>query len=360
MTSNEPSASLPFADIPEAPDTLVTDGRFNFGRFSTPFRVVNPLDAHFGGTRFYKNFRLKEWQHFALVCNTHYLSLALFNAKSLALAQVCIQNVASKTIYFYERLLPPWALSVPSDLTNTQWGISRPGFHIQFENYLPRGLHRIHFDLAAQKGLLAAAGEFTLEDNFHRFRPMEVCLPLPNGGALYSHKNICPLNGSMKLGGQNIEFPAAQSYALSDIHKGYYPYRMTWHWATAGQVNADGQLNGFNLTNNQVSDQNKYNENCLWLNGSLYSLPPVKFHFDKNNIMQPWHITDAAEHAAPCVDLIFTPEVLRRVDIQALVIANRYRGPYGTFSGTIRPQNTDLCIQLNQFRGMCEDFYLRC
>ena len=35
--------------------------------------------------------RLKEREHFALVNDQYYLSVALFNAKSLGLAQVCVR-----------------------------------------------------------------------------------------------------------------------------------------------------------------------------------------------------------------------------------------------------------------------------
>ncbi|MFA6033397.1 MAG: DUF2804 family protein, partial [Myxococcota bacterium] len=93
-------------------DELVTDGRFNLGTYAGVIPSVNPLNARFGGvfgmSRFLRNMRLKEWQHFALVNSSYYISLALFNAKVMGLAQVCIQDREQGKIYFYERKVPPW------------------------------------------------------------------------------------------------------------------------------------------------------------------------------------------------------------------------------------------------------------
>ncbi len=346
-----------FADVPAAPKELVSGGKFNLGRFSSPFSLINPLDVALGAPRFWKNFRLKEWQHFALVSSDYYLSLALFNAKALALAQVCIQDVRSKAIYFYERMTPPWAFKVPADLSDSSFGYKSQGFAVAFENKLSENKHHISFNISAQKGLPAVSGDFTIFDAASRHAPMEVCLPLIGKRAMYSHKNICPLAGSMTLDGAEIPFAAESSYALADIHKGYYPYRMKWHWATAGKVE-EGRLLGFNLTNNQVQDQATYNENCLWLDGALHSLPPVTFAFNQKDILKPWHIAGSGE--AGEVNLTFTPEVVRKVDINAILIANRYRGPFGLFSGHVFLPKAGIDLELKDFRGMCENFYLRC
>jgi hypothetical protein len=58
------------------------------------------------------------------------------------------------------------------------------------------------------------------------------------------------------------------------------------------------------------------------------------------------------------VALTFKPEVIRTVDINALIVKTKYRGPFGSFSGTVYTSGGDL-IKVNDFFGMCEDFYLR-
>jgi len=126
---------------------------------------------------------------------------------------------------------------------------------------------------------------------------------------------------------------------------------MKWHWATGGGRDADGRLIGFNLTDNQVEDQARYNENCLWIAGKRHLLPPVRFEFGARG---PWQMRDASRR----VDVRFEPEVERRVDLNLLVMRSQYRGPCGGFSGHIvddsgEPISVDCCF------GMTEDFYLR-
>ena len=96
----------------------------------------------------------------------------------------------------------------------------------------------------------------------------------------------------MTLGQNRSDFSPPDSYGLIDIHQGYYPMVMKWHWATAGRRSRDGRLVGFNLTDNQVEDQHAYNENCVWRDGRLSPLPPVTFHFDRR---YPFQLADAVE-----------------------------------------------------------------
>ena len=57
------------------------DDSINFGTFRTPFRNANILDAPlyaFPVSGSWKNFRLKEWQHFGIITPTHYFGMVIF------------------------------------------------------------------------------------------------------------------------------------------------------------------------------------------------------------------------------------------------------------------------------------------
>ena len=171
---------------------------------------------------------------------------------------------------------------------------------------------------------------------------------------MYSHKCVVAAEGKLRIDGQEHAFPKDQSYGLIDIHKGFYPFVMKWHWATGARFDDDGGLIGFNLTNNQVVDQRRYNENCLWMNGKRNLLPPVRFSFDRGDPRAAWRVRDDGGR----VDLQFQPAIERNVDLNLLLLRSRYRGPYGSFSGNIladdgTPVPVDGCF------GMAEDFYLR-
>lgn len=340
----------------DTPGELVTRGRFNLGAFKQPFSKVNPLDARLlvPLPRALKNLRLKEWQHFGLANRDYYLSLALFNAKTLALAQVCVYRKNDRRVIFHERKTASWAVRLPATLFDSRAGYRSAGFDLQIENMLSKGHHRIEFHVQGKKSLPEVHGLFTFEENSGECQPLIVCLPLGKRTALYSHKFIGPVEGSLIVDDAVSVFSADNSYGLVDVHKGYYPYVMKWHWATGGGRDARGRLCGFNFTDNQVEDQERYNENCIWQAGGMRLLPPVKFAFDPEDCLKPWTIRDRDGR----VDLTCHPEVVRSVDVNALVIRSRYRAPFGAFSGRIRPEGSET-LAVDGFFGMCENFYLR-
>lgn len=339
-----------------APAELVSEGRFNLGTYGAPIRTLNFTAADLGLPlpAALKRLRLKEWQHYGIAGPEHYLSLALFDAKSLALAQVCLFERRTRRVLFYERQTLSPRLRLPDQIHASRAAYAGRGFRLSVDNGLDAGRHTIELDLAAQADLPPLHGHFTLAEDCGRHRPIEVCLPLSRRAAMWSHKNVVPAEGQLHLRGQRLDFDPATCYGLVDVHKGLYPWVMRWHWATAGGRDRDGRLLGFNLTDNQVADQDSYNENCLWLDGRLHLLPPVRFTFDPAHIMRPWAIRDAAG----AVDLTFVPEALRTVDINALLLVSRYRGPFGSFHGSLA-DSTGERLPIEGSFGMCEDFYLR-
>jgi hypothetical protein len=166
-----------------------------------------------------------------------------------------------------------------------------------------------------------------------------------------------PVTGKLHIGSESISFGDTAQLIIDD-HKGYYPYITRYDWVTGLGRTADNKLIGFNLTNNQVIHQDRYNENCLWLHGQLYPLPPI-------TVTRPqgfkgiWYIRDAHD----MVNLEFTPEVHTSVRVNYLVICSEYEGPYGYFTGYVRKAGSGEKVNISKedkMFGMGEDFYLRC
>ena len=183
---------------------------------------------------------------------------------------------------------------------------------------------------------------------------MVVCNPFNADSVMYSHKCLMPVEGHLQLGGgEDIIFDLNNSQLIIDDHKGYYPYVTTYDWVTGLGQTSEGILIGFNLTNNQVIKQEKYNENCLWLNGQLHPLPPI-------SITRPdgykgiWTIVDKYD----MVNLQFTPVVHTSVNLNYLVICSKYEGPYGYYSGYLRKASGEK-VMIDKMFVMGEDFYLR-
>jgi len=341
--------------IHSAPAELVTQGRFNLGAFKEPFQRINPLEASYGRPfplpKIIKNFRLKEWQHFALTNKQVYISIALFNAKTLALAQISLYVRKDGKINFYERFSTPWSVYLPDTLWDNHTQYSSRGLQIEIQNQLRQGHHKVEFKVRSDKHNPPAQGSFTCLEDLNSTQPIVVCLPLGKHSAMYSHKIVIPIEGKLHIEDRQWTFRPQDSYGLIDIHKGYYPFVMKWHWSTGGGFDQNNQLIGFNLTDNQVQDQERFNENCVWVNGKIHLLPPVKFIFDSNDICQPWTIRDQYG----LVDLCFKPEVLRKVEKNALLIKSRYRAPFGTFWGKFKT-HAGTTVVIEDYFGMSEVF----
>lgn len=339
------------------PKNLVTDGKFNFGTFSSQFRKVNPLEADkplgIWAPGLLLSFRLKEWQAFQLGNSRWFMLAVLYNAKFSALAQFIAYDNEHKKKYFFEKLLPSWEIRVPGSIWDARQSYWDKNCLIELISHLDKGRFYINIQVRGYKELPDIAAHF---ESFHDnglVEPIVVSIPFGENRGMYSHKCLMPMQGSLSIGDEKTEFLRQESFAIMDDHKGFYPYVMKYDWVTAAGFNDRGQLVGFNLTDNQSLDSEKYNENCLWLDGKLNLLPPVKFE-RPDGVEGNWLIRDRYG----MVDLVFKPETMGTIDMNYLVLKVKYWGPFGWCNGFIRDRTGNKVI-INQFFGMGEDKYVR-
>ena len=139
-----------------------------------------------------------------------------------------------------------------------------------------------------------------------------------------------PSEGRIVYNNKSSTFSNTESCIILDDHKGFYPFTMHYDWVTALGFSPTGELQGFNLTDNQIQNPNTYNENCLWLNGTMHSLPPITIA-RPHGVDQTWIIKDHHNQ----VDLTFTPLADVPVKISFGISLVDYHGPTGKFTGHI-------------------------
>ena len=121
--------------------------------------------------------------------------------------------------------------------------------------------------------------------------PSVVSIPMDAHKTLYSQKDLFTVDGYLSWKGKKYLATEA-SMAIIDDHRGYYPFDSHYDWVTTmgyGLVNGEKRKFGFNLTRNQSVDQDNYNENLLWLDGTSSRITPVKFEHITYDL---WRITD--------------------------------------------------------------------
>jgi hypothetical protein len=337
-----------------APERLVDVGRQRLGRFSGPPGKVNLLDAHFGWLpRVLRRFRLKEWQAVQIAGREVFVNFALFDAKLMSLVQAKVYDRTRGEKIVHEWKLRPGAFALADQLLESTTGYRDRRGGLAFVNRLARGRIEIAIDLHATRELPRMIGR--LELHCDRGASHIASLPFSGDVGMYSHKGMFPVAGEFVVGTRTYRLAADDSLALLDDHKGYYPYVMRWDWATSA-VHTGGHSQGFNLTRNQCRDPDRYNENCAWIDDQIGTLPAVEFTREHERAPgERWLIRDRDGR----VDLCFEPTVPGDVNVNAIVVRSRYRGPFGHFTGRLEPDGLP-AITVDRWFGMGEDFNLRC
>ncbi|MGN1042968.1 MAG: DUF2804 domain-containing protein [Christensenellales bacterium] len=213
----------------------------------------------------------------------------------------------------------------------------------------------------ASKSIKENYGEGTIEYEFSLKRlslpcvasiPFSTTRPRP----LYSQKDFFKAEGRLVINGEEM-LSDGDTVAIVDDHRGYYPRRAHYDWVTTmGKCNINGEEKflAFNLTRNQSIDQDKYNENILWLEGKTSILPPVKFtrtveSADFKNYSE-WIIKDEYD----MVNLKFKVYGMNPMILHALVVNIDYYITYGELEGYLRDEDGNKYV-LDGMLGMGED-----
>ncbi|MFT3716545.1 MAG: DUF2804 family protein [Gordonia sp. (in: high G+C Gram-positive bacteria)] len=333
------------------PHTLVDGGHYRCGTYDGPIPVINPLDA--GPVdrapklaRANRNLRLKEWEAFQLGDDDWFVLGAVYNAKTVGLLQVLAVHKESATITRWETKLPSPALHVARGL-NTSSSRGRVGdFRIEIGNRLGDGVVAIdahHPGHAAGRRRterlpsmdLQVTGYCGPDDAAH----LVIVHPFGEDRALYSHKVMMPADGSLIIGGDRVGLGDGRGYLIVDDHHGDYPRPMKYDWVTGIRRTADGVVEGFNLTDNQVLDPAENNENAIWIGNALHRLPPVTVQ-RPHGPWGPWYIRDTAG----AVDVTFTPTVKSTMHVGPRKTLAEYYAPYGWYEGTIHADGASLTV----------------
>jgi hypothetical protein len=308
---------------------------------------------HYPIPRFLKNWRLKEWQAFQFGDERWFFFTALYNAKSFSLANFHAWDRAEKRHFFFQRVLPGGVFHFGEKLERSHVAYRGPRSKIEFAFALDKGHIAIEIEHAYRKPDSRFSGRFLFSTGQKVAAPSAVCLPLGMNRAMYSTKVLMPFEGEFRCSEGDQKFDTPGAMGILDDHKGFYPWRMRYDWVTGFGLDSKGRRAGFNLTDNQVKDQVRYNENCIWINGKVWPLPPVKVTRPKGP-MGEWFIQDTEG----LVDLVFVPEVPNDIRFNLGLLSSDYHGPFGSFRGLLKNGDGDK-VEAERLYGAGEQKYLQ-
>lgn len=347
--------------LADPPPRIVQDGKFVLGCFSGPPELANMLDVekpyHYPVPVWVKDFRCKEWQAFQFGDKRWFFFTALYEGKSFSLVQFSAFDRERGKCFEIKRVMPlgrfeRFGIGDRLDGGTAKYQDRRTT--IQYNFNLSEGFVNVETRCAQGMSGKPFIGSFTFAYNTRQTAPSSVCLPLGLNRAMYSTKALMPMQGWFEAGGERFEFGSPDAMGIFDDHKGYYPYNLHYDWVTGFGQDSRGRRVGFNLTDNQVRDQEIYNENVLWINSRVFPLPPIKVT-RPNGHDKPWHIQDTEG----LVDLIFKPERKNDLKLNMLLAASDYHGPFGSFEGVLRSPDGAEKVDAQGLFGMGEEKHLR-
>jgi hypothetical protein len=249
---------------------------------------------------------------------------------------------------------PAFSVRIAKDLFAGECRFDCRRFSVRIENRLGDGEHRIRLDIEASGNRPAVIGDLVLHEDVAVRQPLVVVLPVEPQRPMYTHKSVCPVSGTVTVGDLRHELDPARDLALLDVQKTYYPYRTFWRWATFAGRDAFGRLLAINLVHNVIEDDERFNENALWVDGILHPLSAARFAFDRNDLSRPWRLrtTDGR------VDLVFTPVGRREGRVNAGVVMSDYKECFGRFDGTVTDAEGNT-YPVDGLRGVAEDHEAR-
>jgi hypothetical protein len=337
------------------PAALVTPaGELTYGVWNAPLQDVDldrarPRLGGIGLPMAAGRLRLKQWQHVCVCLPDLLLTFAIVDTGYLRLSWCHVAPLGGEEAFEHRRMGPHLKARIARALWQDRTELATRGYRIEIANSLAVGEHRVSLAIDRRGALPAISAELRIAHDLSAVEPLVVCLPLGNNRGMYSHKVPLPVSGRLRVGDDERIIDGDDSFAILDIHKAHYPRHTWWNWATLAGRDREGRAVGLNLTRNVCLDEERLNENAVWLEGKLTRLGPARFAFQRHDPLEPWYLTttDGA------VELEFLPRGKRSERIRLGLIRSVFHQPFGRFRGRIRVGNT--WVEIDGPAGVCED-----
>jgi hypothetical protein len=341
-------------EIEHTPENIVSDGKAVFGTFDGEFEKLDLLDIKNPTGRLpkcLKKFRLTLWESVEVNLADGILLAAPCNMGIFGTMLFLWYDKATKKITQWNEIIPAKNAQLSENLLNGSVSFA------EGKTMSTKIVNNFQDDKASVEGKAKSKTGAEIEYKFELSRvslPCVVSIPFGENRPLYSQKDLFRAEGFVKING--VEYKSdGDTTAIIDDHKGYYPYRAHYDWVTTmGKCDIDGSKKYFaiNLTRNQSLDQDKYNENLIFLEGARSMLPPIKFQHSEDG--KVWTVKDDYG----MVDITFDIGDKYAMLVHAGVIDIRYFVTFGSIKGFVLDTDGKKYI-LDGMSGIGEDKTLR-
>jgi hypothetical protein len=167
---------------------------------------------------------------------------------------------------------------------------------------------------------------------------LSVVIPWTERRFQFTNKDVArPAEGTVRWKDATYTFtPNGTSWGCLDFGRGKWPYRTRWNWG-AGAGITDGITVGLQI-GGKWTDGTGMTENALCVDGKLSKLSEdLVWTYDTSDWMKPWTIRTPVSDR---LDLTFTPVYDKRTRLKLGVASSSVDQCFGTYSGTIVPDDS--------------------
>ncbi|MDR2965351.1 MAG: DUF2804 domain-containing protein [Treponema sp.] len=300
------------------------------------------------------NTRIKEWQSFSARNDNIMLEALFCDLKLYRMAQVLVYDTQSGEKHLYRKIKPGTGWTLSQSLANTSIDSHSYNFYFRIHSWLEANTVILDINIAASRRKPSLTAHLAYNVNNQNTTPLAVSLGIAERRTMYAYKTFSPVqHGDIVWGGRHISLKQENSSGFFCDYKGFFPYRMQAVICSAIGYKKGSKRFGFHIAENQTKEQNRNNENALWVDGKLTPLPPVRITMP-NGPDGVWVIQDVEG----MIDLTFTPKELNRSGMQLVFTNADYNAPIGYYNGMLLTSEGEQ-IEIKNLLGIGEKLVLR-
>ena len=329
-----------------------------FGLFDKPIRHINYEDFDYRtvtnkqASKLRKHFAYKQFQYFGAIADTLIFGCALANIRYLGACFVYVFDTATNEMLTWQFKTPfAMGLSMTDNTDNSASTFKLGSKQVKLSYVLSNdGRREKRLDVSIGSELQISAAMHEPEG----FETKALCTPCAVNGWVYAQKTAAlKVSGEVKCALGTIKLDDIECYGHHDFSSGFMRRETFWNWACfSAPPTQDKPAMGLNIS--WAVNETGYSENCLWLGSQCIELPQVQFEYDRDAILQTWHVRSAND----AVKLSFTPHGKHSEQLNLGLLATDFHQIFGRFEGTIRLPNDEL-ITISNVWGFVEHQFSR-
>jgi hypothetical protein len=273
-----------------APHSIATDGRLNLGVFDKPLQEMNLEDADLfrGAAGAGRRMRMQEFIGYSFESGDWHIGIINIDAKILCVGALYALSRKTHEVFQYEYFGGGGNFRLARTLWDNKSHARKKGFSIEFEHVLELGYHRITADVKGSRKKPDISLDVKFLQDLEKYQPLVVSLPVESHHYFYTQKASAPISGSITVAGKREELDPARDCSSMDEHRNFYPIPNRWAFGCFTGRDRQGRFLAVNMCDNAIQDQERWNENCMWVDGKISLLGPIRFSFDYQDPMRPW------------------------------------------------------------------------